>query len=413
LDQVVATAGKLMMPVMEKFGYPRPDPTNFDLGRPEIRIETDREKAADLGLDVSDVGFIVAACVDGAYTGSFYDHGDEIDMRIHVKGTEGATVQSIGATPLYTATGRVVPLESAVRFISTTAPQQINHIEEMPAVKLTVNPPEGMELETAMSILQDEIIQPMRDAGQIPSSVVTNLAGAADKLVQTRRALFGEWIGNSYEIDPKTGQRPLVQSLINLGTSRGFLALLISYLLMAALFESFLWPLVIIFTVPLATVGGFAALNIVHQWSYSNPVQPIQQLDVLTMLGFVILIGIVVNNGILVVHQALNFQRDEGYAWPEAIQRSVASRVRPIFMTAFTSIGGMLPLVLWPGAGSELYRGLGSVVVGGLLVSTVFTLILIPAVLSIAVEARESLLRLFGRGHVETASAPAVTQPSQ
>ena len=394
LDEVTATAGMLIQPVMERFGFPRPDPTNFALGRPEVRIVTDREKAADLGLDVRDAGFLVAACVDGAFVGNFYDRGDEIDLKIHVKGTEGATIQEIGQTPIYTPSGRIVSLASAVDFVSTTAPQQINHIEEMPAVSLEVRPPEGMALETAMGILEDEIIAPLRAGGAIPPSVITTLAGTADKLVQTREALFGSWKGKSLAVDPDTGQRPLLVSLANLLTSRGFLALLVIYLLMAALFESFLWPFVIIFTVPLATVGGFASLRIVHSLSLRNPVSPIQQLDVLTMLGFVILIGVVVNNGILVVHQALNNRRDRDLPWGQAISESVRTRVRPIFMTAFTSIGGMLPLVVWPGAGSELYRGLGSVVVGGLLVATLFTLFLVPAVLSVAVDLRQALAGL-------------------
>ena len=398
LDEVTATAGMLIGPVMETFkGYPQPNPANFALGRPEVRILPDREKAADLGLDVRDIGFVVAACVDGAFVGNFYDKGDEIDLKIHVKDTDSATIQEIGNTPIYTPSGQIVLLASAVRFVSTTAPQQINHIEEMPAVSLTVQPTEGMALETAMGILQDEIIAPMRAAGAIPSSVITTLAGTADKLVQTREALFGSWKGRGWAVDPRTGQRPIVASIANLATSRGFLALLIAYLLMAALFESFLWPFVIIFTVPLATVGGFAGLRIVHEISWRNPISPIQQLDVLTMLGFVILIGVVVNNGILVVHQTLNNRRDRGLPWPEAISESVRTRVRPIFMTAFTSIGGMMPLVVWPGAGSELYRGLGSVVVGGLLVATLFTLFLVPAVLSVAVDLREALARLLGR----------------
>jgi HAE1 family hydrophobic/amphiphilic exporter-1 len=415
LEEVTAVAGMLMDPIMERFGFPRPSPTNFALGRPEVRIEIDREKAADLGLDVGDVGFIVAACVDGAFVGNFYDHGDEIDLKLHVEETEGATIQQIGQVPIYTPSGRIVPLSSAVKFVSTTAPQQINHIEEMPAVSLDVRPPEGMALETAMGILENEIIAPMRAGGAIPPSVITVLAGTADKLVQTREALFGAWKGTGTQADPETGQRPLVVSLTNLFTSRGFLALLVTYLLMAALFESFLWPFVIIFTVPLATVGGFASLRIVHEWSLRNPVSPIQQLDVLTMLGFVILIGIVVNNGILVVHQALNNRRDYGLAWPEAISESVRTRVRPIFMTAFTSIGGMMPLVVWPGAGSELYRGLGSVVVGGLLVSTLFTLFLVPAVLSVVVDLREALIGLF-RGQtastITDAHAPPAAKPA-
>lgn len=110
------------------------------------------------------------------------------------------------------------------------------------------------------------------------------------------------------------------------------------------------------------------------------------------MLGFIILIGIVVNNAILIVHQALNHIRHEGMELNEAITNSVRNRIRPIFMSTMTSVFGMLPLVLFPGSGSELYRGLGSVVVGGLSVSTVFTLFLVPSVFSLVFSAKESAL---------------------
>jgi HAE1 family hydrophobic/amphiphilic exporter-1 len=139
-------------------------------------------------------------------------------------------------------------------------------------------------------------------------------------------------------------------------------------------------------TVPLATLGGFLGLAAVHFWSNLDPYMPVQNLDMLSILGFIILAGVVVNNAILIIHQTLNFLKnpESGAETPEkAIIASVRTRVRPILMSSLTSVGGMIPLVLLPGAGSELYRGLGAVVVGGLLVSTIFTLVLVPAVLSI------------------------------
>jgi len=174
--------------------------------------------------------------------------------------------------------------------------------------------------------------------------------------------------------------------LVRLLESRMFLALLITYLLMAALFESFVYPLVIMFSVPLAAVGGFAALAVVHQVSLLDIASPIQQLDVVTMLGFVILIGIVVNNAILIVHQALNLMRDKGVDPQVAVVESVRTRTRPIFMSALTSVCGMTPLVVMTGAGSELYRGIGSVMLGGLLVSTVFSLVVVPAMFSLTLQ---------------------------
>jgi HAE1 family hydrophobic/amphiphilic exporter-1 len=189
---------------------------------------------------------------------------------------------------------------------------------------------------------------------------------------------------------------------MSVGFGRFFLALLVVYLLMAALFESFIYPLVILFSVPLATVGGFMGLSIVHR------ADPSQQLDVLTMLGFVILIGVVVNNAILIVHQAINFMRGvsdsesvhhEPMDPRSAIRESVRSRIRPVFMTTTTSVCGMLPLVMMPGSGSELYRGLGSVVVGGLIISTLFTLIVVPLLMSLVTDVQTS----FG-GRVKSAT---------
>jgi HAE1 family hydrophobic/amphiphilic exporter-1 len=157
------------------------------------------------------------------------------------------------------------------------------------------------------------------------------------------------------------------------------LALLITYLLMASLFEAWSYPLIIMFSVPLASTGGVLAVSLMNKF------EPSVKMDTLTMLGFIILTGIVVNNAILIVHQALNHERS-GMPMQEAILESVRDRMRPIFMTMMTTVLGMLPLVLSSGSGSELYRGLGSAVLGGLATSTVFTLILIPVIFSLWVD---------------------------
>jgi len=203
----------------------------------------------------------------------------------------------------------------------------------------------------------------MRADGTIGGLYDAQLSGTADKLTQTGRALFWNFV----------------------------LAVVITYLLMAALFEDFLYPLVIMFSVPLAALGGFLGLAAV------NRLIGYQALDVLTMLGFIILVGTVVNNAILIVHQTLHHLRTGDMTAREAIREATRIRVRPIFMSVGTSICGMLPLVLFPGAGSELYRGLGSVVIGGLAVSTVFTLFLVPALLSLVLDARAAARRWWDR----------------
>jgi HAE1 family hydrophobic/amphiphilic exporter-1 len=141
------------------------------------------------------------------------------------------------------------------------------------------------------------------------------------------------------------------------------------------LFGNFIYPLVILFTLPLAAAGGFIGLKLMNLF-----LQP-QPLDVLTMLGFVILIGVVVNNAILIVYQALNNVRHQGMEYREAILESTRTRLRPIYMSTFTSIFGMLPLVVAPGPGSEIYRGLGSVILGGLAISSLFVIFIIPSLL--------------------------------
>ncbi|OYW16936.1 MAG: hypothetical protein B7Z55_13545 [Planctomycetales bacterium 12-60-4] len=152
----------------------------------------------------------------------------------------------------------------------------------------------------------------------------------------------------------------------------------------------------IILSVPFGAVGGLVGLKLLGIYLMLQG-QPPQALDVLTMLGFVILIGTVVNNAILIVDQALQLMRDDGQSPRLAVVEGVRSRIRPMFMTTITTVLGLLPLVLFPGAGSELYRGLGAVVLGGLLVSTIFTLFLIPAAFTLTVELESWILRLLGR----------------
>ena len=347
LDEIKGAAGALFGTIIPKLGVPRPEPANFNLGGPELRITIDEARAAELGLGVRELGFAVRTMVDGAKVSEFRDRGATLDVKLRpVFGDRYS--ERLGEIPLWTPAGRQVQLASVAKLEQTSSPTEIRHIEEQRAIRLKVTPPENMNLTAAMEMLRDEVIAPLRADGVIPPSVETRLAGTASKLSTTRDALS-----------------------LNL-----LLAVIITYLLLSALFESFVYPLVIMLTVPFAGVGGILGLRAVSSFTG-------QQLDVLTMLGFVILVGTVVNNAILIVHRTLQGLRSEGLAIADALADAVSTRVRPIFMSTLTSVLGMTPLVLFPGAGSELYRGLGSVVVGGLLASTVFTLLLVPALFRI------------------------------
>ena len=375
------------------FGKVQPDPLNFNLAGPEVRFVPDPVRAGDLGVRTRDLGNAVRALVDGLEIGDYRLEGESIDLLLTRHPRFELSPDRLAQTPLAVrvrddapdraGTGaqagaaiRTVPISALGTFVPSVAPQQINRIGTRRATTFTVTPPPEVPLEQAVNDVE-MMLAGMKADGTLPPGVTARTAGSADKLAQVRRALLGEWTGFNRA------------SFSGLLTSRLFLALLIVYLVMAALFESFLYPLVILFTVPLAAVGGLMGLALVRGGN------PEQQLDTLTMLGFVILIGVVVNNAILIVHQAITFLHADpsegGFPTPaEAIRASVASRVRPILMTTTTSGCGMLPLVLMGGSGSELYKGLGSVVVGGLLVATVFTLVVVPLTLSFVLRGAEN-----------------------
>jgi HAE1 family hydrophobic/amphiphilic exporter-1 len=309
------------------------------------------------------LGFAVSALIDGAKATDYQHQGEEIDLEIKTEESVAHRTHLVEQLPIATPDGQLVTLGSVADIDLVSGPVQINHRERERTITIQVTPPDEVPLQAAMESIDSEILEPLRASGQIGGLYRVTYSGSADKLTQTRRAL--QW---------------------NL-----LLALVITYLLMAALFESFLYPLVILFSVPLAALGGFLGLGVLNLFTY-------QALDVLTMLGFVILIGTVVNNAILIVHQALNHIREEGLSPIDAVRESTRTRIRPIFMSVSTSLCGMLPLVLFPGAGSELYRGLGSVVIGGLALSALLTLLLIPPLLSVL---------LVGRSAAQPAAMPA------
>jgi HAE1 family hydrophobic/amphiphilic exporter-1 len=363
LEQLIALGGEVFGRVSQVLpeAQARPIPS-LDMGNPEVQVRTDRRRAAELGISNRDLGLMVNVLVDGAKASDYQHEGNEIDLKVIAEGDIMHRTHLIGQLPLATRDGELVTVGSVADIELVDGPALINHWERERAITIAVSPPETMALQTAMETIESQILAPMRAEGKLGGLYRAHLSGTADKLTQTRAALLWNFI----------------------------LAVVITYLLMAALFESFLHPLVILFSVPLAAMGGFLGLAVVNLFTY-------QALDVLTMLGFIILVGTVVNNAILIVHQSLNHMRSDEMAPRDAIRRAVGNRVRPIFMSVATSVCGMLPLVLFPGAGSELYRGLGSVVVGGLVVSTMFTLFLVPALFSLALDAQAAIGRRLAR----------------
>ena len=368
LDLITQGAAKLMGKLSEKYGpYSTfPDPSNFLLPTPELVIKPLDVRLAELGMSRDDVGLAVQANGDGIILMNSYEMGGELkDIKIVSNAQQGEfPIDDLMQTPLATPDGNVVDLQSLAEVTRSQSADQIRHVGRLRAVTLQFTPSSEIPLEQAIQEV-NTLIDAMRKAGELSNQVQVNLTGSAGKLSDIRNVLLGDG------------------SLAGTLSSSFFLAILVVYLVMVILFQNWRYPLVIMVSVPLATFGGFIGLACVHWYSLVDRYTPVQNMDILTLLGFVILAGVVVNNAILIVYQALNILKSKQIAAKEAIREAVESRVRPIMMSTLTSVGGMLPLVFMPGAGSELYRGLGAVIMGGLVISTIFTLLLVPVILSL------------------------------
>ncbi len=342
----------------------RPVP-GMELGQPQLQIYPRWQEIAEMGLDLSELGYSVAALVDGVYADEVYLNPEGVnapylpregvDLILESRDKDVEKTQDIDKMMVHTRLGKAVPLNSIARMEEIVSSEQIQHYERERSITLEVVPPAKMPLEEGISIVKEKIIQPLVEKGELSGGYSIRLTGNADKLEKTRQAMSGNFI----------------------------LAIIITYLLLAVLFQHWGFPLIIMLSVPLAGVGGIFGLWFLNQFV-------LQPLDILTMLGFIILIGVVVNNAILIIYQALINLRDQKLPIQEAILESVRTRIRPIFMSTFTSIFGLLPLVVIPGAGTEMYRGIGVVILSGLFFSALFTLVLIPCLMNLTSQQKQN-----------------------
>ncbi|MEM1226822.1 MAG: efflux RND transporter permease subunit [Planctomycetota bacterium] len=375
LDDVVDSATGLMNELLAEYGpqSTNSSPSNFMLPTPEVQIRPIDERLRESGLTRTDIGLASQAAGDGIVLPRRMERGSELkDLKvINADALGDSPLYAMMNTPIASGVGGVLDIASVANVDRVRVQDQIRHVDRQRAVTLELTPPANVPLSTVLDQLEAKV-DSLRGVDTILPGVDVHFTGSAGNLDAIKTALLGDG------------------TLVGIVSSSLFLAVVVVYLALVVLFQSWTSPLVIMISVPLATLGGFIGLALVHQWTVSDRYLPVQNMDVLTILGFVILAGVVVNNAILIVHQALNFRREDEQNVRdgrrldpnEAIVRSVQSRVRPILMSTLTSVGGMLPLVFLTGPGSELYRGLGAVITGGLVVSTVFTVFLVPVVLS-------------------------------
>ncbi len=327
----------------------RPFP-DLELAEPELRLVPDERRIREAGWNRETMAQVAKALGEGLFVGDYFDGEDRLDIVVRVQPWE--TPEELASIPLATPAAGVLPVGELTRVERTAGPSEIRRLDRRRTVTLQVTPPENVSLEETLQILKAQV-SPVVD-GFLPEDGDIRYTGTADKLETALKEMGGSFL----------------------------LAIAILFLLMAALFRSFVDSLLVLLALPLATVGSATALHIMNEW-----LGVFQPMDLLTMVGFIILLGLVVNNAILLVHQTRAAER-EGLSRRDAVEDAVSRRLRPILMTTLTSIFGMLPLLVVPGAGTELYRGLAAVIIGGMSVSTAFTLILLPSLLRIGEGAR-------------------------
>jgi hydrophobic/amphiphilic exporter-1 (mainly G- bacteria), HAE1 family len=320
--------------------------SNFVVGAAELQVIPKRERLAEVGLSEADLGSLVEAALGGRLASNYIDGKEDLDVVVELQDTFVNTPEELRQLPLY-ARGRRVQLGDVAEVRETTGADVINHVDLDRSVTLTASLAADAPLGAIIDRVEREILTPAR--AQIPAGYQLVLAGSADKLAETVGQLASAFV-------------------ISIG---------VVYLLLIALYKSFLYPLVIMATVPMGMTGGLLSLVIVNR--IPGVLIP---LDMITALGFIILTGVVVNNAILIVERAIQLH-EEGMEYDAALYYGTKDRLRAIFMGAGTSILGMLPLAVVPGQGAELYQGLGIVLTGGLAFSTFLTPTVVPALMAL------------------------------
>ncbi|MBN7795994.1 efflux RND transporter permease subunit [Parahaliea mediterranea] len=337
-------------------------PSSLTLAQPMVEIRPDWERAAELGLTADELGFTVAALTDGSYVDEFFLQDDKIDIYLYSDVGQSAELDNLAQLPVYTPRGAVLPLGALVNIEETVDTDSLRRVNGSRTVTLNIIPPRSIPLEVGVARVRQELVQYLRERGEIPSGVSIDISGAADQLDATREAL-----GSNYAI-----------------------ALLIIYLLMVAIFTHWGYPLLIMTSIPLGIAGGIVGLALLNGVGSLLPLvglaPVVQPFDMISMLGFLILMGTVVNNPILIVHRAVGNVKAQGMAPVPAVREAVEARLRPIAMSTITTICGLAPLVLIPGAGTELYRGVGAIVMFGILGAALVTLTMLPALTVIVLE---------------------------
>jgi multidrug efflux pump len=305
--------------------------TDLKLNKPEIRVNVDREKAADLGIEVDVVGRTLETMMGGRQVTRFKQNGKQYDVVAQVADVDRTNPDDLNAIFVRGSSGQMIPLSNLVTFKETVAARELNHFNKLRSATITAFLAPGYTLGDALTFLE-------REASRLPPGIIYDFAGGSREF---RSASSDFWV-----------------TLL--------LAIIFIYLVLAAQFESFIDPLIIILTVPLAATGALLALTLTGG-----------TISVYSQIGLVTLVGLITKHGILIVEFANQLQ-EQGRAKREAVIEAAVLRLRPILMTTGAMVLGSVPLAIASGAGAETRQQIGWVIVGGMLLGTVLTLFVVP-----------------------------------
>ena len=329
----LARATGIMMQKASQLGYLVNLDSDLRLNKPQLDVSIDRDRAAMLGVSVQDIGTTLETLLGGRAVSQFKRGTKEYDVVAQVKPSERSTPEVI--ENLYVrGTGGLVQLANVLKVSETVAPKELNHYNRVRAARITANLTPGVDLATALDDL-DRIAQQ-----DLPGGVQRELAGQSLEFRSSSSKLYFLFL----------------------------FAVVFIYLVLAAQFESFIHPLTILLTVPLAMVGALISLFVFKQ-----------SLNIFSQIGLIMLVGLVTKNAILIVEYS-NQLRNRGKSLHNAVVEASRIRLRPILMTSFSTIFGILPIAIGLGEGAESRRPLGIAVVGGILFSTFLTLVIVPVV---------------------------------
>ena len=325
----------------------RPVP-GLALAEPQLEVVPRDRRIVEAGLNPQDLSRAVRAMTGGLFVSEYFDGNQRYDVLLRTeRWTDPA---QLAAMPIWTPLAGPQTIGELADLRRDVGPTQLRRVNGQRTISLVVVPPDEMTVEDALDVLRDEL-GPQLQALLPPGSSIA-YRGNADQLDDALSAMVKNFA----------------------------LAILVLVMVIAAIFKSVRDAAIVMLVMPLALSGGLIGLWLLNLVTY-------QSLDMLTMIGFIILLGLVVNNAILLVAETRDGER-RGLSLRDAVEAALLVRARPVYMSTLTTLFGMLPLVLMPGTGSDIYRGLATVIVGGMLFSFLFTLVLMPAMLRLSGDRR-------------------------